>query len=93
MSDFSGMMNFGIKMDDPMKYFDFLKSMKVISHAVCLGHTESLIQFYPQSGDNPELGVLNYPEDIGEGFLRFSVGLEDVDDLIGDLDRALAAVN
>ena len=93
MSDFSAMMNFGIKMDDPMKYFEFLKSMKIISHAVCLGHTESLIQFYPQSGDRPELGVLNYPEDIGEGFLRFSVGLEDVDDLIADLDQALAAVN
>ncbi len=93
MSDFSGMMNFGIRMDDPMKYFDFLKGMKVISHAVCLGHTEILIQFYPQSGDNPELGVLNYPEDIGEGFLRFSVGLEDVDDLVADLDQALAAVS
>lgn len=28
---------------------------------------------------------------IGEGMLRLSVGLEDVDDLIGDLDQALAA--
>jgi len=93
MSDFSAMINFGIKTDDPMKYFDFLKSMKIISHAVCLGHTESLIQFYPQTGDHPELGALNYPEDVGEGFLRFSVGLEDADDLMADLDQALAAVN
>lgn len=93
MSGFSGMINFGIKMDDPMKCFDFLKSMRVISHTVCLGHTESLIQFYPQDDDNPELGVLNYPEDIGEGFLRFSVGLEDTDDIIADLKQAMNAVS
>ena len=93
MSNFGGMINFAIKMDDPGKYFDFLKSMKVISHAVCLGHTESLIQYYPQLGDNPDLDVLNYPEDIGEGFLRFSVGLEDADDLIADINQALNAVN
>ena len=92
MSSFSGMINFAIKMDDHAKYFDFLRSMKIISHAVCLGHAESLIQYYPQLGDSPELGVLNYPEDIGEGFLRFSVGLEDADDLIADLEQALDAV-
>lgn len=93
MSNFSGMINFALKVDDPAKHFDFLKSMKVISHAVCLGHTESLIQYYPQLGDHPELGVLNYPEDIGEGFLRFSVGIEDADDIIMDLKQALDAVN
>ena len=92
MSNFSGMINFAIKMDDPAKYFDFLKNMKVISHAVCLGHTESLIQYYPQLGDNPKLDVLNYPEDIGEGFLRFSVGIEDAVDLIADLEQALDTV-
>jgi len=63
--------------------------LKIITHAVCLGHTESLVQFYPQEGNHPELGVLNYPEDIGEGFVRFSVGLEDVEDLIADLSQAL----
>jgi cystathionine beta-lyase/cystathionine gamma-synthase len=36
--------------------------------------------------------VLNYPEDIGEGFIRFSVGLEEVADLIADLDQALSRV-
>jgi len=50
------------------------------------------MQFYPQEANHPELGVLNYPEDIGEGFLRFSVGLEDAEDLIADLEQALDAV-
>jgi cystathionine beta-lyase/cystathionine gamma-synthase len=30
---------------------------------------------------------------IGDGLIRLSVGLEDADDLIADLGRALAAVN
>jgi hypothetical protein len=50
------------------------------------------MQFYQREGNHPELGVLNYPEDIGEGFLRFSVGLEDAEDLIADLKQALDAV-
>jgi cystathionine beta-lyase/cystathionine gamma-synthase len=48
------------------------------------------VQYYPQEGNHPELGVLNYPEDIGEGFLRVSIGLEDPQDLIDDLSQALA---
>lgn len=91
MTGYGGMINFGLK---PGKsgYFPFLGALRVITHAVCLGHTESLVQFYPQEGNHPELGVLNYPEDIGEGFIRFSVGLEDVADLIADLEQALARV-
>ena len=48
--------------------------------------------FYPQAGDHPDLGVLNYPEDIGRSLLRMSVGLEDPQDLIADLSQALDAV-
>jgi hypothetical protein len=50
------------------------------------------MQFYQREGNHPELGVLNYPADIGEGFLRFSVGLEDAEDLIADHKQALDAV-
>jgi cystathionine gamma-synthase/methionine-gamma-lyase len=91
MTGFSGMINFALR-GRKGGYFKFLKKMKIITHAVCLGHAESLMQFYPQQANHPELGVLNYPEDIGEGFFRFSVGLEDVEDLIADLKQALDAV-
>jgi hypothetical protein len=47
---------------------------------------------YPGLESHPELGVLNYPEDIGEGFLRLSVGLEDSADLLVDLKQALDAI-
>jgi methionine-gamma-lyase len=91
MTGFGGMINFALH-GAQTECFKFISGIRVITHAVCLGHAESLIQYYPQQGDHPELGVLNYPEDIGEGFLRFSVGLEDVDDLIADLQQALDAV-
>jgi cystathionine beta-lyase/cystathionine gamma-synthase len=58
-----------------------------------VGHDESLIQYYPQNGNHPELGVWNYPEELGPGFFRLSVGLDDADDLIADLSRGLQAVS
>ena len=92
MRGFSGMINFALR-SGKREYFKFLEKLKIITHAVCLGHAESLIQFYPQEGNHQELGVLNYPEDIGEGFLRLSVGLEDAADLIADLTRALDSIS
>lgn len=34
----------------------------------------------------------NLVQKFRKGFIRFSVGLEDADDIIGDLDQALQAV-
>lgn len=91
MCGFGGMLNFALKADSE-QYFAFLGRLNIITHAVCLGHAESIVQFYPQEGNHPELGVLNYPEDIGKGFLRLSVGLEDAEDIISDIEWALEAV-
>ena len=91
MTGFGGMLNFALSREKK-EYFTFLANLRIITHAVCLGHAESLVQYYPQEGNHPELGVLNYPEDIGEGFLRLSVGLEDAADLIADLAQALEHV-
>lgn len=91
MTGFGGMLNVILRADKK-DHFTFLGALRVITHAVCLGHAESLVQYYPQEGNHPELGVLNYPEDIGEGFLRVSIGLEDPQDLIDDLSQALAAL-
>ncbi len=91
MTGFGGMMNFGIKTDMD-GYFDFLRNMNIITHATCLGHDESLIQLYAQVEEQDPMSRTNYPEEIGGTFCRFSVGLEDVDDLIADLEGALAAV-
>lgn len=49
------------------------------------GHDESLIVFL---GENDERQYL-YPEEFHNGFFRFSVGIEDVEDIIGDLKQAM----
>lgn len=49
------------------------------------GHDESLIVFL---GEDDERQYL-YPEEFHNGFFRFSVGIEDAQDIIDDLEQAL----
>ena len=66
----------------------FCAALKVVTFAVSLGHDESLI--FPQPSYDERIQL--YPEQFRRGFLRFSVGLEDVEDIIADLDQALQSV-
>ena len=62
--------------------------MHDITFAVSLGHDESLI--FPQPSYDER--ILLYPVPFRKGFIRFSVGLEDAEDIIADLDQGLKAV-
>ena len=72
--------------------FRFLNAMKVINLTVSLGGTESLAS-HPWSMSHSTM-----PADekkligVSPGLIRFSVGVENVDDLISDLDQALKLV-
>ncbi|MBR1810070.1 MAG: aminotransferase class I/II-fold pyridoxal phosphate-dependent enzyme [Clostridia bacterium] len=81
---FGGMLSFGLKADHDT-HNRFVSHLKVITSAVSLGHDESLIVFL---GENDERQYL-YPEKFHNGFFRFSVGIEDTQDLIDDLKQAL----
>lgn len=68
----------------------FLRALRVATHAPSLGGVETLVS-EPRLTSHAALS----PEDreragIPDGFLRFSVGLEDPDDLIADFAQALA---
>jgi methionine-gamma-lyase len=69
----------------------FMNALRLFTRAVSLGDAESLAQ-HPASMTHAfytlEERVHHF---IGEGLVRLSVGLEDVDDLIADLRQALAA--
>ncbi|MFC5789526.1 aminotransferase class V-fold PLP-dependent enzyme [Agromyces tardus] len=66
----------------------FVANLRVVTSAVSLGHDESLIVHVGTEGPR----VARYPDEFRRwGHLRFSVGLEDPDDLIADLDGALTA--
>lgn len=81
---YSGMISFDIKGDEAA-HQKFLDSLTLVTHAVSLGDVESLIVYYDKSSDK----LPHYPEIYREGFFRFSIGLEDAEDIISDLQQAM----
>ncbi|HHL31467.1 MAG TPA: methionine gamma-lyase [Oceanospirillales bacterium] len=92
MSQAGGMIAFEIK-GDRSAGESFVNQLNMILCAVSLGDTETLIQ-HPASMTHS-----TYTEEelqqhlISPSLLRLSVGLEDVDDIIQDLEQALAKVS
>ena len=84
---FGGVISFGLDADDKTVE-RFCASLKVVTFAVSLGHDESLI--FPQPSYDERIDL--YPERFRKGFIRFSVGLEEPEDIIDDLDQALRSV-
>ena len=69
-----------------------LKRVRVCSLAESLGGVETLIS-HPATMTHAALGEKGRREiGITDGLVRISVGIEDVEDIINDLDQALAAI-
>ena len=79
--------------DDPAVLRHFLGTLEIITPAVSLGSTDSLIQ--PPAALTHRVVEEQAREEVGvsRGLLRLSVGVEDVRDLWRDLDHALAEVS
>jgi cystathionine beta-lyase len=92
MKDFGGMMSFTLKNDSIESAFTFLRNTKLFSLAESLGGVESLV------GHPASMTHASIPREqrmaggLLDSLIRLSVGLEHVDDLIADLDAALAKV-
>lgn len=90
MRHFGGMIAFEVKGGFEAGV-TMMNAMKLALRAVSLGDAETLIQ-HPASMTHS-----TYPPEeraaygISEGLVRLSVGLEDVDDILADLDQALQA--
>lgn len=84
---YGGVISFGINADDKAVE-RFCAALKVVTFAVSLGHDESLIFPQPSYDERIEL----YPERFRKGFIRFSVGLEEPEDIIADLDQAFRRI-
>jgi cystathionine gamma-lyase len=90
MDGFGGMLSFELEAD-LAGTTAFLESLEEVTLAVSLGGVESLVE-HPATMTHSTLD----PEDreqlgIGDSLVRFSVGVEHVEDLIADLSGALAA--
>ncbi|MEO7444989.1 MAG: cystathionine gamma-synthase [Ferruginibacter sp.] len=92
MRDFGGMMSFTLKNDSIDAATKVLSSTKIFSLAESLGGVESLIN-HPAvmtHASIPREERLKYG--LADGLIRLSVGIEDAEDLIDDLDQALKMV-
>jgi cystathionine beta-lyase len=89
MRDFGGMLSFVLKGDRQEDAFRTLEKLKVFSLAESLGGVESLAG-HPASMTHASIP----PEEraktgLSDSLIRLSVGIEDVEDLIEDLEQAI----
>ncbi|PIC53196.1 hypothetical protein B9Z55_000300 [Caenorhabditis nigoni] len=87
MNQFSGMIAFDVGSAE--NAFKLVESLKLIIHAVSLGGTESLIEHPLSMSHGKQLLRDGNGPSVAPGLLRFSVGIENVEDIIGDLKQAL----
>lgn len=90
MSGFGSMISFELGSLDAANCF--LKQLRICSLAESLGGVETLIS-HPASMTHAAIGEEGRCElGITDGLVRISVGIEDVDDIIADLEQALKSV-
>ena len=77
---------------DPEVMPKFLKALNIITLAQSLGGVESLICHPATMTHSGITAQARKTAGISDQLLRISVGLEDIDDLLGDLEQALAVI-
>jgi cystathionine gamma-synthase/methionine-gamma-lyase len=87
---FGGMVSFEVKDADREKIFHLMNSLKMIVPATSLGDVHSMM-LYPAMSSHRELAPKHRARlGINDNLVRLSVGIEAVEDIIADLDQALA---
>lgn len=91
MSNFGAMISFEVKggIDAGRT---MMNSVKLCSLAVSLGDTETLIQHPASMTHSPVPRSERLKAGISDGLVRLSVGLEDADDIIADLEQAMNCI-
>ena len=88
---YGGLIGFGIKggLEAGQK---FIESVKLFSHLANIGDSKSLV-IHPSSTTHQQL-TREEQETTGvtEDFVRLSIGIEDVEDIIADIEQALANI-
>lgn len=92
MRDFGGMLSFTLKDDSLEKAFTLMKSVELFSLAESLGGVESLVN-HPASMTHASIPKEERIKNgLVDSLIRLSIGVEDAEDLINDLEQALAKV-
>lgn len=89
MRDFGGMISFELKDDSPEETKRVLSSTKLFALAESLGGVESLIN-HPASMTHASIPKEERIRNgLKDSLIRLSVGIEDAEDLLEDLERAI----
>lgn len=92
MRDFGGMISFTLKNDTVENAIKLMESVELFSLAESLGGVESLIN-HPASMTHASIPKEERIKNgLSDSLIRLSVGVEDIEDLLADLDKALAKV-
>ena len=86
---YNAILGFGIKGGLPAAK-KFIESLELLSHLANIGDSKSLV-IHPASSTHQQLTPAEQAATgVTPDFIRVSVGIEDVEDIIADLDQALA---
>ncbi len=87
---FGAMISFDLQNGNRERVFRFMEALRLVLPATTLGDVYSLA-LYPAMSSHRALDAETRRKiGIGDGLVRLSVGIEDVEDIIADLNQALA---
>ena len=90
---YGGMVSFDLAGADQGQVFGFFESLHLCLPATTLGDVCSLV-LYPAHSSHRALSVEERARiGIGDGLVRLSVGIEAVEDIVGDLGQALETIS
>lgn len=91
MNGYTGMLSFEI--NESLNVGDFLKGLKMIKPSMSLAGVESTILSPAKTSHGLLTSEARKEQGISDGLLRFSVGIEEVEDIIADLEEAFQSVS
>lgn len=86
---YGGMLSFELQAQSRQAVMCFMDKLNLCLPATTLGDAWSLVSYPPMSSHRTLSAADRKKMGITEGCIRLSVGIEDVEDIIGDLDQAL----
>jgi cystathionine beta-lyase/cystathionine gamma-synthase len=89
MKAFSGMITFEL-VGDVQTGINFMNAVELCSLAESLGAVETMVTHPATMTHTSVPREIRYARGLTDGLVRLSVGIEDVEDIIADLDQALA---
>lgn len=91
MRGFGGVVSICLKNDSREAVNTVIKNLQTVQLSSSLGGVESLVNHCYSQSHSGMAHDLKIALGIKVGLLRFSVGIEDIDDIYADIDRALLA--